>query len=340
LKALATAAAVLGLASAAGPVQAATSAPSGGTGGAAPESDPAPAGSAGGGAPYGFTPVSPSPPAPAPVSRAPTAKPKRVAKRRTLNARPVLTQFRVAPRVLVPGTTPTVKFLVTARTAQVRLRLVVSWRDASTPARVVDLGRQPAGMPRSIDLSALDDPALPEGQVSVRIAGRDTAGRLLRPAAHLSRVAQIQVRGHVFPLDGSFSYGGADASFGAPRDGHTHQGQDLLAAEGTPVVAVRSGTIEYVQYQAGGAGWYIVLEGDSEDYSYAYMHLKEGSITIAQGQHVTAGQRIAAVGHTGDAQGSHLHFEVWQGPWFAGGHAIDPLPLLQTWQAWSGATAT
>ena len=141
--------------------------------------------------------------------------------------------------------------------------------------------------------------------------------------------------GHV--VQGAFSYGGPDNRFGAQRDGHTHQGQDLLAAEGTTVVAVRSGTIEYVGYQDGGAGWYVVLDGDNEDYDYAYMHLQEGSITVVKGQHVMAGQRLAAVGHTGDATVSHLHFEVWQGPWFAGGQAIDPLPFLQTWQAWSGA---
>jgi murein DD-endopeptidase MepM/ murein hydrolase activator NlpD len=251
--------------------------------------------------------------------------------------RPLLAQFSVAPLVLTPGATPTVKFLVNAHTALVRLRLVVGWPGTTNPPRVVDLGRRPAGSAQSVDLPQLADPALPEGVVSVRIAGRDTVGRLLRPAAHLSRVVHIQIRGHVFPLQGTFSYGGPDARFGAARDGHTHQGQDLLAAEGTTVVAVRSGTIEYVGYQDGGAGWYVVLDGDGEEYDYAYMHLQEGSITVVKGQHVMAGQRIAAVGHTGDATVSHLHFEVWQGPWFAGGQAIDPLPFLQTWQAWSDA---
>jgi murein DD-endopeptidase MepM/ murein hydrolase activator NlpD len=258
-----------------------------------------------------------------------------VKKRPDVAARPVLAAFRVAPLVLTPGATPSVTFQVKARTRQVRLRLVVTWPGTTIPSRTIDLGRQPAGAAQTVDLTTLADLALPEGTVSVRIAGRDTAGRLLQPAAHLSRVQQIQVRAHAFPLRGTFSYGGPGAGFGAQRDGHTHQGQDLLAAEGTPVVAVRSGTIDYVQYQAGGAGYYIVLNADGEDYDYAYMHLKEGSTLVKQGDHVSTGQQIAAVGHTGDAQGDHLHFEVWQGAWYAGGQAIDPLPFLQLWQTWS-----
>ena len=38
---------------------------------------------------------------------------------------------------------------------------------------------------------------------------------------------------------------------------------------------------------------------------------------------------------TGDAEGPHLHFEIWQGPWQAGGHPIDPLPYVQQWAAGS-----
>jgi murein DD-endopeptidase MepM/ murein hydrolase activator NlpD len=111
----------------------------------------------------------------------------------------------------------------------------------------------------------------------------------------------------VFPLRGVFSYGQDDAKFGAKRNGHTHQGQDLLAAEGIPVVAPRSGTIEYVEYQKGGAGWYVILDGDGENFDYAFMHLVEGSIPVHKGEHVDQGQRLGSVGHTGDAQGDHLH---------------------------------
>jgi murein DD-endopeptidase MepM/ murein hydrolase activator NlpD len=110
-----------------------------------------------------------------------------------------------------------------------------------------------------------------------------------------------------------------------------------MAAEGTPVVAPRGGVIDAVQYQAAGAGNYVVLDASGEDYDYVFMHMRTGSIPVKEGQRVRTGQKIGEVGHTGDASGSHLHFEVWSGAWYAGGHAVDPLPFLR---AWAGLSPT
>jgi murein DD-endopeptidase MepM/ murein hydrolase activator NlpD len=143
---------------------------------------------------------------------------------------------------------------------------------------------------------------------------------------------------HHFPVSGSYSLGGADARFGAGRAGHRHQGQDVIAAEGTPVVAPWAGLVEFVRFQRSGAGWYVVLDGDDEDRDYVFMHLRKGSILVTAGQHVSAGQPLAQVGNTGRSSGPHLHFEIWVGGWFDGGRPIDPLPLLQQWAVVSGPT--
>jgi murein DD-endopeptidase MepM/ murein hydrolase activator NlpD len=137
--------------------------------------------------------------------------------------------------------------------------------------------------------------------------------------------------GWAFPVNGPHNFGGAGARFGAPRGNHTHQGQDILAAEGTPEVAPHAGTIKYVANQPAGAGIYIVMHASGTNYDFALMHIQPGSVRVHVGQTVAAGDQIAKVGHTGDAQGPHLHFEVWVGPWQTGGHAIDPLPLLKSW---------
>src|SRR5439155_27123696 len=58
--------------------------------------------------------------------------------------------------------------------------------------------------------------------------------------------------GGVFPVAGWHIYGDG---IGAKRKGHAHEGQDIIAAQGTPVVAPLAGTVIYVDYQAGGAGY-------------------------------------------------------------------------------------
>jgi murein DD-endopeptidase MepM/ murein hydrolase activator NlpD len=144
-------------------------------------------------------------------------------------------------------------------------------------------------------------------------------------------VQPVSVSDHRFPVQGLYNFGGAGARFGAPRTGHRHQGQDIMAAEGTPVVAPTAGVITWRSYQAEGAGYYLVLHASTEPYDYVFMHLQRGSLLVSKGDSVSMGEQIARVGHTGVAEGPHLHFEAWDGPWYNGGHAIDPLPMLRSW---------
>jgi murein DD-endopeptidase MepM/ murein hydrolase activator NlpD len=109
-------------------------------------------------------------------------------------------------------------------------------------------------------------------------------------------------------------------SWGAPRSGHTHQGVDMMAATGTPIVAVTDGAITYAGY-GGSAGNWLVLSG-SDGNGYWYMHNQSNLVT---GGSVSAGQQIATVGDTGNAAGTpHLHFEYHPG----GGAAVNPYPLV------------
>jgi murein DD-endopeptidase MepM/ murein hydrolase activator NlpD len=135
----------------------------------------------------------------------------------------------------------------------------------------------------------------------------------------------------VFPVAGPFSFGGAGARFGAGRPGHIHQGQDIVAAAGLPVVAPYAGTVSSTSYQASGAGEYVVLDAvDGRDYFFA--HCTRGSTTVAPGAAVAAGAPLCRVGSTGTATGPHLHFEIWVVGWrIKGGYPIDPLPELRAW---------
>jgi hypothetical protein len=139
---------------------------------------------------------------------------------------------------------------------------------------------------------------------------------------------------HKFPVRGAHAYGSDIARFGAARAGHTHQGHDVFATCGTPLVAARGGTVVRNAWQ-DNAGNYLVIDGDGTDVDYAYMHLR-GPALVARGERVRTGQRIGEVGDTGDAVGCHLHFEMWSGPgWYEGGRPFDPLAQLRGWDAQS-----
>lgn len=132
---------------------------------------------------------------------------------------------------------------------------------------------------------------------------------------------------NIFPIRGPHTFGTGAAAFGGGRG---HMGQDTFAKCGTPMAAATAGVVKFKQYQSR-AGNYLVIDGDRTSYDYAYMHLRDPAL-VKQGDHVYTGQPIGFVGDTGHADGCHLHFEVWTGPgWYSGGHAVDPLPLLQTW---------
>jgi murein DD-endopeptidase MepM/ murein hydrolase activator NlpD len=144
--------------------------------------------------------------------------------------------------------------------------------------------------------------------------------------------AQTAASGAVFPVAGPHNFGGPEARFGAPRGNHIHQGQDVLTAEGTPIVAPMAGTILTASYQAGGAGYYIAEHSPVFDFMFA--HCQAESLTVVTGQSVSAGQVLCRAGQTGAATTPHLHFEMWVGGWHASAasHPIDPLPYLEAWE--------
>ena len=140
--------------------------------------------------------------------------------------------------------------------------------------------------------------------------------------------------GYAFPILGPHEFGMSAGRFGAARSGHTHQGQDVMAACGLTLVAARGGRVQTSTWD-DAAGNYVVIDGKGTGNDFMYAHLAEPS-PLEEGDTVRTGQPIGIVGETGDAQGCHLHFEIWSAPgWYEGGSPFDPLPLLQKWDAYS-----
>ena len=135
-----------------------------------------------------------------------------------------------------------------------------------------------------------------------------------------------------FPVQGPWSFGGDDARFGAPRGSRAHRGQDIIAAEGTPLVAPRAGFVYFKSYQEGGAGHYVVLRGD-DGRDYVLLHLVAPAV-VEKGAAVARGQVIGHVGNSGSSSGPHLHFEIWPDGWYAPDSVpIDPRAELEAWAA-------
>ena len=172
---------------------------------------------------------------------------------------------------------------------------------------------------------------VPEGAISSKPYVIDHRGvRSNRaPRKLMNQLADAAGEG-VFPVQGPHDFGGSGSRFGAARSGHTHQGQDVAAACGTPLVSVMTGTVDYAGYQSA-AGNYIVIDNNNSITDFVYMHLAYPATVRTVNAPVAAGQQIGVVGNTGASSGCHLHFEYWQGDWYGGGTPIDPLPYLQAW---------
>ncbi|MER6102643.1 peptidoglycan DD-metalloendopeptidase family protein [Streptomyces sp. NPDC001832] len=109
---------------------------------------------------------------------------------------------------------------------------------------------------------------------------------------------------------------------GSWASGH-HTGVDFPVPTGTSVRAVSSGTVVSAGW-AGAYGYQIVIRHRDGKYSQ-YAHLS--ALHVREGRHVSAGQRIARSGSTGNVTGPHLHFEIRTGPGY--GSDIDPLAYLR-----------
>lgn len=248
---------------------------------------------------------------------------------------PLVALFKVSPtRITRAGERVTVRYRVNWQFKRVRLKLAVyRGREA---VQVKKLGMKKTGVAHRLNLPNSDWTA---GSYRVVLSAQTRSGKRLRlrRRANVKRTATVSFVSHFFPIDGPFNWSGDGGRFGAPRPGRTHRGYDIIATEGTRVVAPTSGTISYRSYQAGGAGYYLVLNAAAENHDYVFMHLQKGSLRVNVGDSVGSGQWIANVGNTGYSMGAHLHFEIWRGTWYNGGEAIDPLPFLRRWAGASRA---
>ncbi|HVF12818.1 MAG TPA: peptidoglycan DD-metalloendopeptidase family protein [Actinomycetota bacterium] len=188
---------------------------------------------------------------------------------------------------------------------------------AETAAARTDLEGQRAAQQRMIgDLAKKQDQV--EG--SLRATGKE----------YEAVRAEVEKRksGFAFPVKAPYSYSN---SYGAPRmEGtkyyHSHEGTDIFALSGTPILAVVDGVLENVGTAPLG-GIKLWLRSPGDNWSYYYAHLSSYATGVASGVRVKKGQVIGYVGNTGNARGTppHVHFETH----VPSGAPTNPHPILR-----------
>ncbi len=138
---------------------------------------------------------------------------------------------------------------------------------------------------------------------------------------------------HRFPVAGPHSYGDR---FGDPRGGgRVHEGQDIPAGCGTPLLAARGGRVQARGYSDALYGYWVLIDGLATRRDYFYAHLEAPSV-LGDHERVRTGARVGAVGKTGNARSEfcQLHFELWPHG-YRNGAPEDPLAALQAWDSFS-----
>lgn len=100
--------------------------------------------------------------------------------------------------------------------------------------------------------------------------------------------------------------GKVTSRFGEKRTTGTHNGIDIAAPTGTPIISPLSGVVSAIYSNERGGNQLIILHKNGITTGYAHLH----KTFVQIGERVKRGQLIAQVGNTGTSTGSHLHFTV------------------------------
>ena len=229
---------------------------------------------------------------------------------------------------LAPEEPGAVGFRITVRRGQ---RLVVAATLAGAAAGplfldVYTLATDSGAVPRHL-LSA------DSGATRLETEIRRDGAVLVRLQPELLRGGRYEIRIHLEPALGFPVSGRAAAAiesrFGAQRDAgrRSHEGVDIFAPRGTPVVAAAPGVATRVGTNRLGGNVVFVSDRLREEAHY-YAHLD--TQLVAEGVSVRAGDTLGLVGNTGNARSTppHLHFGIYARGGGRGRGAIDPFPYL------------
>lgn len=167
-----------------------------------------------------------------------------------------------------------------------------------------------------MSLNDLSNDRLTVGQVLRVMPGPDVS--IAAAVAGAAAPVPEMTSGMVWPLVGLIT-----SEFGWRRlriaGSNMHYGLDIDGDTGDPIRSATEGTVTFAGWR-GGFGNLVIVSNGGTDYYYAHA----SALLVRAGESVGPGQLIARVGATGNATGSHLHFEIR-----VDGTPVDPLPILE-----------
>lgn len=128
-------------------------------------------------------------------------------------------------------------------------------------------------------------------------------------SASVVTTGEVSSSGFIWPVPSVHTI---SSSYGYREGGKFHTGIDIADGDcyGATIVASKGGTVEWAGYDDSGYGNYVIID-HGDGYKTLYGHCS--SVYVSQGQQVSQGQSICAIGSTGQSFGNHLHFEVRTG---------------------------
>ena len=227
-------------------------------------------------------------------------------------------------RAYFAGRKVTVSFTVDAA-APLDLQIDVVREATRTPVRSIPLPAVVAGVPQRVEWDGVTGrgEVAPNGRYRMRVAG---------PGGSPRNAGTLTLHSHVYPIRGRHADRGPIGRFGVGRNGgRTHEGFDVHAPCGAPVVAARGGVVTRADYDPVLYGNLVIVRGERTRRDYWYAHLLR-TPRLRVGDRVATGQRIGSIGATGNARtiGCQLHFELRPR-----GRPIDPASALHAWDRWS-----
>ncbi|MEV4660803.1 M23 family metallopeptidase [Micromonospora echinofusca] len=182
-------------------------------------------------------------------------------------------------------------------------------------AGIVAIGAGALPDAKSVSPSVLDELKAASTINQDTAARADSANRASRDSDRAGADESAEPEVWLLPLQGY--------EFNSPygmRWGKLHTGVDLVAAEGTPYVAIHGGTVTKAGWFGGYGYTVIVQHADGSEAIYGH----SSALSVKEGQQVKAGDQLGLVGNTGHSYGSHLHLEV-----HVKGEPLDPVPWLK-----------